>query len=484
MSYLSKMRGLTRALLTALIGAVGLTSCAGNPWSPSTPVGLQRGAVPGEHHRSTSYIAHVIVVIQENRSFDDLFSTFPGVDGTTTGKIRGRHGARKIPLQRVSLVEPCDFGHSYNGFITDLDHGRMDGFSKEGVSMQCEPGPAGKRPYQYVDPSQIAPYWQIANTYVLADHMFQTQGSGSYTAHQDLIRGGTMINQTQTRSLVDSPTSLPWGCDNGTPGTTTPLLIWSKNTLHHQGGGPFPCTTKFPEKGAYYETLATLLDNAGVSWKYYSPSVKPGVGRYWNAFDTIASVRYGPEWGTNVTTTEPFEKAIFSDIQYGKLADVSWVIPDETNSDHPGSGSDTGPSWVASVVDAVGQSSYWSSTAIVIVWDDWGGFYDHVAPPITDEWGGLGFRVPMLVVSPYTRKGSGSQGGYISTTQYEFGSILKFIENNWTLPSLGTTDGRANSIADCFNFSHHGRKFKAIASKYSRSYFERQPESLRPVDSQ
>ncbi len=425
-------------------------------------------------------------MIQENRSFDDLFATFPGADGTTTGRIRGRHGSRSIPLQRVSLLEPCDFGHSYNGFITDYDHGRMDRFNEEGVNKNCEPGPAGKRPYQYVDPSQIGPYWQIANTYVLADHMFQTQGSGSYTAHQDLIRGGTTINKNQTRSLVDSPTSLPWGCD-ADPGTSTFLLIWNKknNTLHHQGGGPLPCTNKFPEKGTYYYTLADLLDAAGVSWKYYSPGVKNGVGGYWNAFDTIASVRYGPEWGTNVTTAEPFEKAIFGDIQYGRLAAVSWLIPDEANSDHPGSEkNDTGPSWVASVINAVGQSPYWDSTAIVVVWDDWGGFYDHVPPPITDNWGGLGFRVPMLVISPYTRKGSGSQGGYISSTQYEFGSILKFVENNWGLASLNTTDTRAKSIADCFNFSHRARKFKAIGSKYSRAYFERQPPSWQPVDSE
>ncbi|HEX3671645.1 MAG TPA: alkaline phosphatase family protein, partial [Candidatus Cybelea sp.] len=226
---------MVRALLLTLIAAIGLTSCAGNFRNGSAVVPL--GVPQAAHHRSASDVQHIIIMVQENRSFDDLFAGFPGADGTMIGKISGRHGSRHIPLQKVNLVEPCDFGHSYPGFLTDYDNGHMDGFNEEGVSKKCEPGPAGKRPYQYVDPSQIAPYWQIANAYVLADHMFQTQGSGSYTAHQDLIRGGTMVNEAQTRSLVDTPTSLPWGCDNNVPGTTTPLLIWSGSVLRHQGGG-------------------------------------------------------------------------------------------------------------------------------------------------------------------------------------------------------------------------------------------------------
>jgi len=170
------------------------------------------------------------------------------------------------------------------------------------------------------------------------------------------------------------------------------------------------------------------------------------------------------------------------DISNEALPAVSWIVPDRQNSDHPGAGSDTGPSWVASIVNAVGQSSYWSSTAIVVVWDDWGGFYDHVPPPFQDDWGGLGFRVPMLVVSPYAKQGQSSQGGYISHTQYEFGSILKFVEDNFGLGRLGTTDVRANSIADCFDFLQKPRPFKRIPAQYSRRYFEMQRPSYEPVD--
>ncbi|MGB6520742.1 MAG: alkaline phosphatase family protein, partial [Candidatus Cybelea sp.] len=171
---------------------------------------------------------------------------------------------------------------------------------------------------------------------------------------------------------------------------------------------------------------------------------------------------------------------IFNDISSNALPAVSWVVPDGQNSDHPaqklwGIHKDTGPSWVAQVVNAVGQSSYWNSTAIVVVWDDWGGFYDHVAPPQLD-YTGLGFRVPMLVVSPYAKP------SYISHTQYEFGSILKFVEENFDLGSLGTTDQRATSIGDVFNFSQKPRKFSPIPAEFPRSYFLHERPSNMPVD--
>jgi phospholipase C len=418
-------------------------------------------------------------MIQENRSFDDLFATFPGADGTTTGMWKEPDGhLEKVRLHPANLVEPCDFGHGYKTFLTDYDGGAMDGFGNEG-SGGCN-RPAQTLVYQYVDPKQIAPYWDLARQYVLADHLFQTQGSGSYTAHQDLIRGDTVIDEKQTESLVDFPSSLPWGCD-APEGVVTSLLDWTGTALeYHYDGGPFPCTRDFPASGRYYQTLRDLLDAKSISWKYYSPAVVGNVGAYWNAFDTVAPVRYGPEWKTNVTHTE---KAIFGDIARQELPAVSWVIPDERDSDHPGSDG-YGPSWIASVVNSIGESPYWDSTAIVILWDDWGGFYDHVRPRFFDHWGGLGFRVAMIVVSPYSREATPGRPGYIEHTQYEFGSILKFIENNWNLGRLGTTDVRAESIVDCFDFTQAPRPFKPIRAEYSRAYFERQPPSYKPVDTE
>ena len=412
-------------------------------------------------------------MIQENRSFDDFFATFPGADGTTHGKTSK---GRTIDLKEVDLSELCDFGHSWRGYVRDYDGGKMDGFDLEGGSPNC-PGNAGRGPYQYVNPSQIQPYWDLADQYVLADHIFQTQGSGSFTAHQDLIAGGTAINPLE--SIVDFPSGSPWGCD-APHGTVTTLLKGLGRTafapvslkeLYHRG--PFPCFD--------YPTMRDLLDAKSVSWKYYSPPVKGSTGAIWSAFDAIRAVRYGPEWGTNVTHSD---KVFFDDIKHRTLPAVSWLVPDLANSDHPGAHPDSGPSWVANVVNAVGESSYWSSTAVVIVWDDWGGFYDHVPPPFFDNSGGLGFRVPMLVVSAYARQGSSSQGGYVSHTQYEFGSILKFIEDTFGLGRLYTTDARATSIVDCFDFTQQPRTFNPIPSKYSRAYFQRQAPSYKPVDTE
>jgi phospholipase C len=477
-----------RPLSAALMAAFGLVSCAGSSTTAPSAALPQSGSGGSG---SSNYIQHVVVVIQENRSFDDFFATFPGADGTTYGcmeypsSMRTVRSARRasgsgycpsgdeyVPLQEVDLLGKCDWGHSYSGFLADYDGAKMDGFGTRGGSKKC-PGKAGTAVYQYVNPYQLAPDWDIAQQYVLADQTFQTQGSGSFTAHQDLIAASTIINQpADTKSLVDFPSKQPWGCD-AAPGVKTSLLVAKGSKLvdeYHKG--PFPCLT--------YDTLRDLLDAKDVSWKYYSPPEPNGTGALWNGFDAIKAVREGPEWKTNIAKTNQF----FIDVSGGTLPAVSWIVPDAANSDHPGNKSDTGPSWVASIVNAVGESSYWNSTAIVIVWDDWGGFYDHVPPPFFDKWGGLGFRVPMIVVSAYARETYPSQPGYISHTQYEFGSILKFIENVWGLGSLGTTDARATSIVDCFDFTQPPRQFTAIPSKYSKSYFLHQAPSNQPVDTE
>jgi phospholipase C len=466
-----------RAFLCAGLAAA-MTSCS--PFALRQAQGDAMGAaLPARDagaKRATSRIPiqHIVLVIQENRSFDDFFSTFPNADGTAGGYMENPSGTgdEYVPLQKVDLVGACDFGHSYRTVAIDYDGGKMDGFDLEGGGKKC-PGAVGTKVYQYVDPTQLAPDWSIAQQYVLADHLFQTQGSGSFTAHQDLIAGSTLINQPKnTQSLVDFPSLRPWGCD-APPGTVTSLLVVRKGHVREEyQHGPFPCLT--------YPTLRDLLDAKYVSWKYYSPPEPYGTGSLWNAFNAIQAVREGPEWKTNIARTNVF----FSDVTNGTLPSVSWIVPENPDSDHPGNHSDTGPSWVASIVNAVGASSYWQSTAVVIVWDDWGGLYDHEPPPFFDKWGGLGFRVPMMIVSPYARRTNPSQPGYVSHTQYEFGSILKFMEEVWGLGTLGTTDQRANSIIDCFNFAQPPHAFAAIRAKYSRSYFLHRRPSYLPVDTE
>ncbi|HZZ00852.1 MAG TPA: alkaline phosphatase family protein, partial [Candidatus Baltobacteraceae bacterium] len=280
-------------------------------------------------------------------------------------------------------------------------------------------------------------------------------------SHQDLIAGATTISEG--KEVIDQPSAFPWGCD-AAAGTETTLLTSSGN---YPVRGPFPCFK--------YRTMRDVLDEKGVSWKYYVPAVHSSGGMVWSAFAAIRAVRYGSEWNTNVSSPE---KNVYADITKGELPAVSWVIPDFYNSDHSDTTTDTGPSWVTSVVNAIGNSPYWSSTLIVVVWDDWGGFYDHVPPP-QYGFGGLGFRVPMLVISPYAKK------GFVAHNVYEFGSILKFVESTFGLASLGTTDARARNFAgDVFNFSKPPRKFVPIAAKYSKTFFEHQPPSNMPVDSE
>jgi phospholipase C len=459
-----------RCSIAALAAIVGLASCGGSASGPSSTAMVPQGVTASSAGTGSGVIKHVVILIQENRSFDDFFATFPGADGATEGLMKTPSGKDEtVPLKEVNLVAPCDFGHSWLTYRKAWDNGKMDGFAQEGSGEKCHEK-AGTAVYQYVNPEQIAPYWDIASQWVLVDHMFATQGSGSFTAHQDLIAGGTMINPDKTKSLVDFPSAKPWGCDDK-DGALTTLLVWEqKELIREYNKGPFPCMS--------YATMRDLLDAKSVSWMYYSPKEPGGTGAIWNGFDAIKAVREGPEWTTNIA----LPKEYYADISAGTLPAVSWIVPDGENSDHPGYTSDTGPSWVGNVVNALGQSKYWDSSVIIVLWDDWGGLYDNAPPPLIDHWGGLGFRVPMMIVSPYDRKGTSSQGGYISHQDYEFGSILKFIEQVWDLGSLDTTDKRATSIADCFDFTQSPRAFTPIPTKYSRAYFLRQPPSDLPPD--
>jgi phospholipase C len=437
-----------------------------------------------------------VIVIQENRSFDNLFDCFTGTACVKRGKEEVKEGSKYVDkwvkLQEQDLVPKTknnDIGHCYYSFFTAYDGGKLDGFNLEpqGACPRTWGGSGaltGTFPYQYINPTEIAPYWDMAQQYGLADRMFQTQGSGSFTAHQDLIRGGTIVDANGS-SMIDTPDGEPWGCDALNPDTKTNLITTALKWELDKG--PFPCTNKFQVGSSSYETLRDLLDGAGVSWHYYSPcySGSPtggschddsntNTGALLNAFDVIDSVRYGKEWGTNVSMPQT---NIFTDITNNQLAAVSWVIPLQNDSDHPGDTADNGPSWVASIVNAIGQSTYWDSSAVIVVWDDWGGMYDHVPPPgKRDAQGGPGFRVPMIVVSPYVPQAE------VSHTTYFFGSILQYIEGNWNLGSLGTTDATSTSILNMFDYQQQPRPFTTIPSDRSIDFFKHEPPSSVPAD--
>jgi phospholipase C len=459
-----------RYVITA--GLVALAAGCGGTQLPAGTPGMTTLDV--KTSRLKSPIKHVVLLIQENRSFNDFFATFPGADGTTTGQALANTSCKinggAIKLKQMPLDLSVDMYHAWHkGYSIAYDSGKMDAFDNvrfDGTgSYECGV------PYQYTDPGQIRPYWALAKEYALAEHMFTTQGSDSFTAHQDLIRGGTIVEPNE--AMVDAPTcgDCDWGCD-APAGTFTHLITTGNQYLSKQG--PPPCSNKFAES---YQTLRDLLDAKGISWKYYVPPSNQINGKLLNAFDLVYPVRYGSEWGTNISTPET---NILNDVAAGTLPEMSWVVPDAANSDHPGTKVqgkyvDDGPQWIATVVNAIGESSYWDSTAIIIVWDDWGGIYDNEGG-LLDKYGGPGERVPALVVSPYAR------AGYISTTAYQFGSILKFVEQNWSLGSLGTTDRTANNIVNCLNYKQPPIQFQPITSSLGKAYFMHEKHSYRAPD--
>ncbi|HEY1680850.1 MAG TPA: alkaline phosphatase family protein [Candidatus Tumulicola sp.] len=495
------------ACLLAVSIAVG---CSGVSTSNAT------GDLPAlaRQQASSGKIQHIVVIVQENRTFDNLFDCFKGTDCIMTAPGSGAEpgprtasspcpelntpspGPSPTPIN-IKFHQPLaginDPGHTYcPTFKMEYDDGRMDGFAYVD-SLQY---PKKNWVYRVTDPADIRPYWALAKSYVLGDRMFPTEFSASYTAHQTLIRGDATYEKGE--SLVDLPEdhgASKWGCDD-TPYTQTPLL---SSKQQYNLAGPFPCMT--------YETMRDTLEAKGVSWRYYVPPWPDDGGQMWNAFDGISAVRYSSEWPTKFKV--PFtcnatvncvswpNTNVFCDVGTvtspcptpntpGPVAlpGVSWVIPTGVESDHYSiqhyKSVDTGPDWVASVVNAIGESKYWNSTAIIIVWDDWGGYWDHISPPQLD-YRGLGFRVPLLVISPYAKK------GYVSHTQYEFGSILKFMETTFGLDSLNTTDVRANNLTDVFDFTKKPRKFVPIAPEnpsHDRAYFMKLPPDYTPVDTE
>jgi phospholipase C len=388
---------------------------------------------------------HVVFIIQENRSFDNLFQGYPGAD--TVPVATGKSG-QQIPLQPISLVNGYDIVHSLGSFLEAYDNGKMDGFGLE-QTMPQQPNSSHPQ-FGYVPQTETALYFAMAKQYVLADKMFPSNIDMSFVSHQYAIAA-------QSASAVDSPTGY-WGCDGGTVRTMTPQRKY----------GP-------PELACFdYTTIADELEQKGLTWAYYAPAWNNGKGGLWSAFQAVRHIRSGPNWKTNVIWPET---QILKDIPSGKLASVTWVTPDFANSDHPHSTTGNGPNWVASIVNAVGTSQFWSTTAIFVIWDEWGGWYDHVPPPQLN-YDGLGIRVPMLCISPY------SYQGVVSHTQYETASILRFIEDQFGLGQLSTSDARATSAGvGCIDpGATQPRPFVPFAARVKRDYFLHQKPSHRPPD--
>jgi len=374
---------------------------------------------------ATSPIKHIVVIFMENRTMDNLFQGFPGADTRSWGL---NHAGDVVNLIKRPLQQRNGMCHSHKCFVTALDNGKWDGFD-----LITEGGPLPPIPdlaYSYTDPADVAPYWSLAQQYVLGDEMFQSNTGPSFPAHLYLVAG-------RSDDASDNPNDSVWGCDSA-PGTRVSYIDPATGKSHRGG---FPCFD--------YPTIADSMDNAGISWRYYAPTQT----NHWSVFDAIRHIRYGPDWANDVTTAETYTPQ--ADFAAGRMAQLTYVVPNNSNSDHANSRYDRGPAFVASLVDAVGRGPNWNDTAIIVTWDDWGGWYDHVIPSGLDPYG-LGCRVPLLVVSPFAKK------GYVSHVHYEFGSILKFIETTFGVQSLGATDVRAANLDDAFNFAQKPRRFRPL----------------------
>jgi phospholipase C len=476
-------------------------------------------------------IKHVILIIQENRTPDNLFHTlltYPGInpanyDLASSGlaKIDGQD--KMVWLTSTRLSGDYDLAHSHVAFNSMWNNGLMDGANL--IAANCDVNAAECRgtkgnflSYKYVQSADVDPYLQLVAQYGWANYMFQTNQGPSYVAHQILFSGTSAQTAEDDAEgiLVAGNPSQPHFNDNYTGSSDTGCLApdGEINALISPQTAPNTYNITNDPLGVFcfdHSSMAELLDTAQLSWKYYviaettnpypkDPS-KKGYNPAGYMFAAPNSI-YGiclpdyaadppectsPEFTTNIDLN-PHD--ILTDIGNCNLASESWVTPTANEADHVGSPKDTGgPSWVASIVNAIGNdktcehgAGYWSDTVILVTWDDWGGWYDHVPPPILPGPQGdmeLGFRVPFLAISAYTPR------AYVSNLQYDFGSILRFMQGVFNIPegSLGFSDARAtNDLNTFFNFSGRPRSFKTIVAPLGPQHFLNEPVSSDPPD--
>ena len=400
-------------LALCAIAALSVTQ----PAARSQGVAAAAPALQGIHK-----IQHVIIIMQENRSFDMYFGIYPGADG-----IPMKRGVPTVcvpdPLTHKCVAPFVDHKdqnpgapHEASDSVTDVNGGKMDGFIKDAEAGRC---PAGHKctadqVMGYHTRSDIPNYWTYAKNFALDEHMFESVASWSFTSHLALVSA--------------------WAAK--CPNPQNPMSCQSDLM-------PRDRTDNEPEPFAWTD-LTYLLHAHHISWGYYldhgtqSTTNPDGVPKLWNVMPGFTDVNQDKQTG-NVQTLTDFK----AQAKAGTLPAVSWIVPDQQDSEHPSALVSTGQAYVTRIVNAVMRSSDWKSSAIFIAWDDWGGFYDHVVPPVADSLG-YGIRVPAMVISPYAKK------GHIDPQTLSFDAYIKFIEDDF----LGGqrldpgTDGRPDSRPD------------------------------------
>lgn len=396
--------------LVALIGGLLLTPRARTASPFAIPPGLEK-------------IEHFVFIMQENRSLDEYFGTYPGVEGLPPG-ICIADPAGGPCIQPFHDANDVNRGgpHNWVDAQADIDGGKMDGFlirsyanfkpnsNCQPPAPNCSPGTDPRDVMGWHDYREIPNYWSYANLYVLQDRMFESVRSYSLPAHLYMLAAQS----------------------GGYIGT----------------GQPKPASYAFPE-------ITELLTSGKIDWKYYVTSgTSPGENdgnpetqafdRYtlWNPLPAFPAVKNDPaQWSRLVDASE-----FYKDAMNGTLPQVSWVIPSSPVSEHPPAKLSVGQNYVTTLINSVMQGPQWKTTAIFVCWDDWGGFYDHVPPPSVDQYG-LGIRVPGLVISPYARQ------GYIDHKTYSFESWLRIVEERFGITPMQARDNNALDMYDAFDFT-------------------------------
>jgi phospholipase C len=378
----------------------------------------QKVSLTGTAIRGIDQIQHIVFIVKENRSFNNYFGTFPGATGATSGPVsNGQTIALNHTPDRVR-----DLGHGWGDANTAINGGKMNQFDLVAYGNINGDYMSMSQMYQ----SDLPNYWSYAQTFTLSDMTFSSLHGGSFPNHMYTIAADNFA-ATANPSNPGHPKYGYWGCDAPT-GSTVTLTTTSGKTSR-----VFPCFDN--------QTLGDLLTTAGVSWKYYAPT-ENSAGYEWNAMDAINHIRNTSVWSSNVVSYSKFK----TDAQNGNLPAVSWLVPYTAVSEHPPASTCGGENWTVDTLNAIMQGPDWATTAVFITWDDFGGFYDPVAPQSPDYYG-YGPRVPMLIISPY------SNGGKVIHTVYEFSSVLKFVETRFNLSSLTLRDADASDMTDSFNFT-------------------------------
>ena len=406
-------------------------------------------------------IDHVIFLVKENRTFDTYFGQYPGAEGATVGQMMERDAdgnwtstGKEVPLVPAPYVQPHDITHGFSSGLYSIDGGKMDGFNIIGSGLDLS---------GYVQHSRktLPNYWALADRFVLADRFFTSMYGPTFPEHLYTVAA-------QAYGIVDNKTNADTEgnyCDD-------PLEYTQRFPMEDLSGDDISRIMKLEDDITappvpdnltriiqYWEETRTCfnikvlpdrLEKAGISWKYYG-----NANQWMNGLQAIKHVRFGPMWN-NVQPPD----TILEDLENGTLPSVSWLIPPDASdmNEHPGSGGNVckGENWTMERLHAIFESEYWPTTAVVIVWDDFGGFYDPVAPPHSDIMG-LGPRTPALIISPYTLAGDNPDGGSIDSHTYDFSSVLAFIEKRWDLKPLTARDRDADPLSGAFDFTQPPR---------------------------